>query len=135
MRACEASRDRWLGGLGAGLIHRRLYKATEATEVDGKRVGDFTSAVTSRLAALKYDPAYSFIPDSIADTPYKPYNPSSEEQATQIFVEAATGNGQTELSAYSGPVKELTKKYYLLRYFYPPELREDIDSIARKTLH
>jgi HD superfamily phosphohydrolase len=133
-KACESSGDATLKRLGSGLLNRQLYKATEATGASNVMVGEFTTQVTGELARAGYEREYSFVADSIADTPYKPYNPDAEVQETQIFVETPTGR-QAEISSISEPIKELTKTYDLLRYFYPAEIRTTVETAAARTLH
>jgi HD superfamily phosphohydrolase len=133
-KACESCDDVLLRQLGSGLLNRQLYKAVEATGASNVAVGDFTTEVAEFLTRKGLDREYSFVADSVADTPYKPYNPDAEVQETQIFVETPTGR-QVEISSMSEPVKELTKKYNLLRYFYPSEIRNEVEAIAARTLH
>ena len=80
-----------------------------------------------------YDVEFAFASDAPSDTAYKLYNPDLEEPATQIYIEAP-GGGQVELSQRSDAVKQLAKKYTLVRYYYPAETRDRIRTQAEPLL-
>jgi uncharacterized protein len=133
LKCCGRSKDKYLKELGLGLIGRRLYKATDATDAASSDVGHFTSKATEKIRKLHGDTDYSFVPDTPTDTPYKPYDPDAEKPATQIYVENSLSELK-ELSSVVEAVETLKKKYTLVRYYYPESIREDIDLIAKETL-
>ncbi len=133
LKACKASRDPGLQMLGFGLVNRKLFKAIEASDAEKSAVGNFTAAVTKLLQDSDLDPAYSFVYDTPADTPYKPYDPDEAKSATQIYVQTTLGEIR-EISLESDAVKQLTNPYTLLRYYVPETIRAKVDKIAKKTL-
>lgn len=137
LKACEASTDLLLRRLGGGLLHRRLYKATEASDCLGSPVAEFRleSDKVIRRASREQgvDPTYYFVQDGPANTPYKAYDPDQATSTTPIYVESPDG-GMDELSTQSPTVEQLKKRYTLLRYYYPEEVRDEIDQIAKRIL-
>ncbi len=132
-KACLSANDSILKELSEGLLYRRLYKATEATNISGHRVSKFCDKVREILDTANIDKEYSFEHDAPSDTAYKLYNPDAEEPATQIYVADASGE-QVELSQRTESVHELTKKYNLLRYYYPASVRDMIQNEAEPLL-
>lgn len=137
-RACAASNDPTLAYLGQGLLHRRLYKVIDASDVGNDRISEFSAKIQGKLegapAKLPKDFPTDFICklDTIKDTPYKPYNPD-ESPLNQIFVETAEGK-VAELNTVSPRVVALAREESLLRYIFPAELDGDIRPIAEATL-
>jgi len=128
LKACLVTSDSVLKDLATGILYRRLFKGTDATNSAAADVVAFTEGAKEVVRSAGRDPAYYFADDSAGDTPYKPYDPDSGEPNTQIYVE------KTELSKLSDPVAELTRRYSLLRYYYPEDVRGKIKEIATKTL-
>jgi len=133
LKACKASRDPGLQMLSSGLLNRKLFKAVEASDAQSSGVGSFTAAVTELLQKSGLDPAYSFVADTPADTPYEPYGPDEARPATQIYVQTTLGEIR-EISTESRAVKQLTERYTLLRYYFPEKIRTKVDKIATNTL-
>ncbi len=127
-KACTRCEDRVLQSLANGLLHRRLFKSTDVTEVYSPGVAQFNEEAKRIIAAAGYDDEFAFAFDAPSDTAYKLYNPDAEEPATQIFIEGQ--EGQEELTRRSEPVRELAKKYTLVRYYYPADVRDEIRSKA-----
>ena len=96
-------------------------------------LGQFTARATEKVRKLGLEPEYAFVPETAADTPYKPYDPDASRPATQIYVETSSGQKE-ELSLRSDAVAQLRKRYELVRYFYPESIRDQIDNIAAQTL-
>ncbi len=133
LKACKLAGDFILKSLGEGVIGRKLFKAVEASEAQSAAVGDFTAEATQIVQDSNLDPNYSLVYDTPGDTPYEPYNPDAAKSATQVFVETTLGSIR-ELSVQSDAVKELTKPYRLLRYYFPESLRTQIDALAERTI-
>jgi HD superfamily phosphohydrolase len=131
-KACERSGDNTLRWLGAGLLHRHLLKAIDATDRSPEATMQFALEASELLKKGGYDADFMFYTDSPKDTPYKLYNPDEEAQDTQIYVEDGDGK-QTEISKLSTPVAQL-RKYAFSRFYFPEDLRADIEKIADKTL-
>lgn len=132
-KACTRCNDKVLRELAEGLLHRRLFKATDVSENLSPGVVQFSEAAKHVIAAADYDVEFAFASDAPSDTAYKLYNPDAEVPATQIYIEGP-GGGQVELSERSDAVKQLTKKYTLVRYYYPVDTREQIRSHAEPLL-
>ena len=132
-KACTKCEDEILQRLAEGLLHRRLFKATDVTETLSTKVVQFSDKAKSVIAAAGYDTDFAFDSDAPSDTPYKIYNPDAEKPATQIYIESPDG-GQVELCQRSDAVKELAKKYTLVRYYYPAETRDQIRREAEPLL-
>ena len=136
-KACAKSTDTVLTHIAAGLLHRRLYKATDVTSSVADHVQgivDFTNKAKELITAAGLDVDFAFEVDAPSDTAYKLYNPDAEKPATQIYIEAL-GNTQVELSQQSESVHQLTKKYTLTRYYYPPDVRDTIRMVAEPLLN
>jgi len=69
------------------------------------------------------------VPDDIRLKGYKPYIPDAEKPATQIYVETPTGE-QMDIGDYSKPVRQLCEQQEFLRYYFPEDLREQMEKIA-----
>ena len=91
LKACQFARDDLLKGLAVGLLDRRLYKATDVTDIQADRIDDFANAGREMVRGRGLDPNFVFARDKPADTPYKPYDPTVTNPAVQIYVETAAG--------------------------------------------
>ncbi len=132
-KACCSSTDRALAELSAGLLHRRLYKSTDVTQVLPPAVVAFTERAKEIISAAGYDVDFAFEHDAPSDTAYKLYNPDVEKPATQIYVEMP-GTGRVELSTCLDTVREISRKYTLVRYYYPSVVRDVIRATAEPLL-
>jgi HD superfamily phosphohydrolase len=132
-KACEASEDKELRSLGAGLLNRQYFKAIDATDCRADTVTKFSLDASDFLKSKGYDGNLSSYSDTPGDTPYKMYDPDSEAPNTQIYVERRDGT-QAEISTLSEPIAELRKKYALVRFYFPKDVRDDIEKIAQQTL-
>jgi HD superfamily phosphohydrolase len=132
-KACEESKDQPLQRLGSGLLNRRYLKAIDATDCRPEAVLQFGQQVADVMKRKGYDADFSSNQDTPADTPYKMYDPDAEAPNTQIYVENNDGK-QTEISKLSQPVAQLRNKYALSRFYFPPDVRDDIEKIAKNTL-
>ncbi len=129
-RCCERSGDRLLGQLGEGLLHRKLFKAIDVTGLTPASVASFVAEARKAVEESGLDPDYALPYDEPTDTPYMPYDPDAVKPATQIYVQAVTGERE-ELSQHSERVRVLTKKYILTRYYCPESIRDEIKTIAQ----
>ena len=132
-RCCESSQDTLLKQLAAGLLHRRLFKAIDVTPHQSNQVAAFVTEANNLIQERGLSAEYALVVDAPADTPYKPYDPDAEKPATQIYVETAAGKPEP-LSRTSGMVEVLSRKYTLIRYYCPAEIREDLQAIAERKL-
>lgn len=132
-KASESSKDLVLKRMGAGLLNRRYLKAIDATECRPDAVAKFTLQAVDVLRKKGYDADFMSYMDNPGDTPYKMYDPDAEAPNTQIYVESSEGK-PTEISKLSDPVLQLRKKYALSRFYFPEEVREDLEKIAKDTL-
>jgi HD superfamily phosphohydrolase len=133
LKACKNSGDTILRSLGEGLAERRLYKSTDVSGFMQNRVADFVRDSEGAVRTAGLDREYALPVDTLADTPYKPYDPDEDRPATQIYVEDQDGVSK-EISTISGPVNELRKKYTMIRYCYPIGVQGSIEGIADRTL-
>jgi len=131
-KACEGSQDEPLRRLGNGLLNRRYLKAIDATNCLPDAVAAFGIQAAALLKEKGYHEDFSASIDTAADTPYKVYDPD-EASNTQIYVENSERK-PTEISKLSEPVSQLQKKYALSRFYFPPDVRTDIEGIADATL-
>jgi HD superfamily phosphohydrolase len=132
-KACEDSKDQVLSWLGGGLLHRQYLKAIDATGCSPDSVRNFTVEAANLLKKQGYDENFSFGTDSPGDTPYQMYDPDSDDPNTQIYIENRDGK-PVEISSLSDPVAQLRKKYVLARFYFPTDVRDDIQRIASGTL-
>ncbi len=133
LKACRSARDDRLKDLAVGLLDRRLYKATDVTDLQADRIEDFAHAARELVREREHDPEYCFARDKPADTPYKPYDPNVTNPAVQIYAATAAGTLR-EISELSRPVAQLREGYTFLRYYYPSSIRDEIGRIAARTL-
>lgn len=135
MKACAAAADPVLRRLADGLLTRRLYKALDVSGLVGGAAARaaFDARVRQRQTDLGLDPRYCFIEDAASDTPYEPYEPDVDRPAEQIFVEDAAGR-IVEISTLSEAIGQLRKTYTVVRYYVPPEFRDELVRIAADTL-
>lgn len=132
-KACSRAADPVLSELAGGLLHRRLYKATDVTESLAPRVVDFTGKANDVLARAGYDVEFAFEYDAPSDTAYKLYSPDAEKPATQIYIDVPGGK-LAELSDRSDSVRQIARKYTLVRYYYPAAVRDQIRDVAEPLL-
>lgn len=132
-KACAKSKDSILAQLGAGLTERRLYKGLDVTDFDPAKTEAFKERAIDAVGKSDLDPSYSFVSETAADTPYKPYYPDQDRPASQIYVELGDGR-HYELSEKSDAVRQLRQRYTLLRYYYPEAMRGKIERIAKATI-
>ena len=132
-KGCTKCDDKVLRELAEGLLYRRLFKATDVTGILAPSVVDYCEKAKQIIANAGYDVEFAFENDAPSDTAYKLYDPDAENKATQIFIESPSG-GQVELSQCSDAVKQLTKKYTLVRYYYPADVRIQIREKAEPLL-
>lgn len=85
------------------------------------------------MAAAGFDASFAFEYDAPSDTAYKLYSPDAEKPATQIYIDVP-GDKPAELSARSDSVRQIAKKYTLVRYYYPAEVRDQIRNAAEPLL-
>jgi len=137
LKAASNAKDKTLRYLALGLLNRQLYKCVDASDAGQSSVGEFTAAVSANLPKISsISPVQNdcILPnDEPSDTPYRIYDPDSENPATQIYVQRETGD-IVELSQSSKLVGSLKEKINLLRYYFPLEIRDKIDPIAEKHL-
>ena len=132
LKCAARSPDDTLKDLATGILNRRLYKAIDVSDYDPHVFRDFEKKVRATLPDQDSSLEYSFVQDTAADTPYKPYDPSSGKAPTEIYVE--TANGVQEIGKLSAPVESLKKKYTLLRYYYSASVHDAMQEIIRNTL-
>ena len=129
-KACTKCSDPVLAELANGLLYRRLFKAVDVTTSSVSGIADFQERAKEIIIESGRDAKYSFARDTPSDTAYQLYNPDAEKSSTQIYIEGGNGK-QQELSQLSDSVKnQLSKKYTLVRYYFPAELQEKITSDA-----
>ena len=132
-KACSGASDSILNELGAGLVHRTLYKAVDVTGFDLAPVAEFSNQAHDLLRQKGLDKEFAFVHDTPADTPYKPYDPDSSKPASQIYVESEIGK-TVEISTKAKALKQLQEQYRMTRYYVPEAIRDEIDKIADTTL-
>lgn len=125
LKACAAADDAILRRLGGGLLHRRLYKAVDLSGFDAGTVAALSAHLRQRLAAEGLEPRYHLYEDAASDTPYEPYDPTSEKPSRQIYVESATGK-VVEISALSEALGQLRRTYTLRRLYVPEAFRDEL---------
>jgi len=132
LKCCLAAHEKVLSQLASGILDRKLFKAVDVTDAEAGSIAEFVSASKDSLKQHSLGDA-SFVDDRPADTPYKPYDPDSDKPATQIYVENLLGQPQ-EFGTLSPAVQSLKSKYSLLRYYFPDDVRDAIDKLAKQHL-
>jgi HD superfamily phosphohydrolase len=135
LKCCSNAKDSTglLKDLSEGLLYRRLFKAIDASNYTPNSVVQFSAQVVDLIRSQNRNPVYDFAVDDPSDTPYKPYDPDDENPATQIYIKASDDR-QREISTQSAAIETLKKRYYLLRYYSPEMLRDEISAIAKSIL-
>jgi len=133
LKCCEVCRDPIIKRLASGLLHRRLYKCVDATGISRDKpdkVAEFREQ--AKVIVQQYIDVvdYGLASDTPADTPYKVYDPSADNPATQIFVEDSTGQIKP-LDHLSDQVNVLRKRITRIRYYFPEEARTDIFKLTK----
>lgn len=133
LKASSKSGDSVLCELSSGLLNRRLFKATDVTEADGYDSQAFREQCEAIVRDAGQDPAYSFVSDRAADTAYKPYDPDPAGQPSHIYVQTPH-SGIREITNVSKSLEALSRRYVLMRYYYPEHVRDRIRGAASTTL-
>ena len=129
-KACRRCNDKVLSTLAGGLLDRKLFKTINVSEAEKLNLVKFHERAKELVAEHLGLPVRYFLDaDSPGDTPYKPYNPDAAKPTMQIYIATASGT-QSELSAISDNVKNLTKPYTLVRYYFPECVRDIIQTDA-----
>lgn len=130
-KAAARSEDKILKELASGLLHRKYFKAYDVTTAKAERIALFQDEIHKLLDKRRLDKEWNFQMDSPGDTPYKAYDPDSEEPNTQIYVEDMFGTPK-EISTLSEPVAQLTKTYSMFRFYFPAHLREERGELSSR---
>lgn len=129
LKACMHARDNILNELGHGLINRKLFKCTDLTDVEINKQIEFQKEIERNLRDTGREPDYYCKVDSPGQVAYVPYDPNADEPASQINIENVAGK-VVELSTVSTPVAQLKTKYQFARFYYPKEIRDNVNMIA-----
>jgi len=132
-KACTSAEDKLLRSLGTGLVVRKLYKSVDVSDSDIAQVEKFGNQARAIIKKARLDAEFTFIAETAADTPYKPYKPDSENPASQIYVENAEGK-PIEISETAKGLQALREKMKFTRYYFPESVRDMIENVANATL-
>jgi len=133
LKCCEVCRDPIIKRLASGLLHRRLYKCVDATGVsrdNPDKVAEFREQAKEIVQKHIDVVDYGLASDTPGDTPYKVYDPSDDNPATQIFVEDTLGQIKS-IDHLSDQVNTLRKKITQIRYYFPEEARMEILELTK----
>lgn len=133
-----SSKDKVISYLSDGLLYRKLYKCIQASDTSEAD----TFYADARDVARKWikntlgeeiASSYFLAKDSIADIPYKPFNPVAdpEKKPLQIYIESDQHKFEP-INQVSEVVKGLQDKYGEDRYYFPFELHDEIDKLVNK---
>lgn len=131
-KACQYAADPTLKLLGDGLINRRLFKCFDATDKEPRNIFKFKDYLQEAVNAKGYLLESDILMDTPKDTPYKPYEFSDENPATQIFIESS--GTIKEISTISEPIQRLGKKYSFFRFYYPHSMQPEVEKNAKMIL-
>jgi hypothetical protein len=112
------SDDSVLSDLADRMLRRRLFKTIEV-EADA----DLTAALERArgvVAAAGLDPNYYLIEFESSDTPYAPYDPTSNRTADRIFIETGRG-GVIDVADASATIAAMARERPRLRRVVFPE--------------
>jgi HD superfamily phosphohydrolase len=128
LKVAASSQDPVLSGLAHGIVHRRLWKAVDLTDVTHHQVADFYEQARAICVEAGHSREYGLVNDGPKDTPYKDYDPDAEEPATLIYVgdKATTEN---ELKRRSKHVASLAESYRLTRYHFPADVQPQMRAL------
>ncbi len=130
-KCCEKSEDPILKRLASGLLHRRLYKCVDATDIskqDPAKLGEFVEGA-KRVVQEYISDDYGLVYDTPADTPYRVYDPVEDSPVTLIFIEDGLGKIKS-IEQMSDQVHVLRNKITQLRYYFPEEARRKITELT-----
>lgn len=126
-RECSESPDNTLKYMGRGLLQRKLLKGIDITE-ENKSL-EIADAIREIMKVKEFDPENYFCKDTIADTPYKPYESANEHPTLQIYLEGGPAGRLQSLEQIATPVTMLTKRISRYRYYYPQEIRDEVETV------
>lgn len=132
LKCAASSHDIILSSLANGILNRKLYKAIDVSGFDGWKVKAFERKAREQLPDQGFNVEYDFVIDTAADTPYKPYDPTSDSAPTEIYVQTPT-NTIEEIGRQSQAVAVM-RKYTLVRYYYPETVKTAVEAVAQTTL-
>jgi HD superfamily phosphohydrolase len=132
-KSAAKSKDSILKQLASGLLDRRYFKSCDLTGMEAPKIAEFQNEITTLLEKRKFSTQWNWASDSPGDTPYKAYDPDSEKENTQIYVEDAFGVPR-EISKLSKPVVQLREAYAMHRFYFPENLRDEIMQIKDRTI-
>jgi uncharacterized protein len=132
-KSATKSRDSVLRQLASGLLDRRYFKSCDLTGMEAPKIAEFQNEITTLMEKKKLSMRWNWASDSPGDTPYKAYDPDSEKENTQIYVEDSFGVPR-EISKLSKPVAQLREAYAMHRFYFPESLRNEIMQIHDRTI-
>lgn len=120
--------------MSSGLLNRHFLKCIDASNFGPHVVGKFREnvrAVISKSIDLPLEPEYAFAEDSARDTPYTVVTVDEETQSKQLLIKRLHSDFEP-IHKRSDVVKALSDRITRLRFYFPAELRADIDKIAEE---
>jgi hypothetical protein len=132
VKSCASSEDPILRMWGGGLIHRRLLKALDISDLAPRLQTALAQELGRQFPFAPGEPPTHFL-DTPSDTPYKPYRPDDENPSSLIYIEDASGV-QREIGDKSPPIKALQAEYGLQRFYFREELRDQAVRAASQFL-
>lgn len=122
--------DPILARLSSGLLDRRLYKTLQLDPLDAVSIARLIDRAREIARAGGFDPKYSVLVDRASDTPYRPYDPSSETSAAHIPIVDNEGDVRP-IEEVSDIVHLLGKDAYkIVRLCVIPEIRDELVRVA-----
>lgn len=128
-KQCAVSEDPVLRRMGSGLKKRRLLKGTDVPEDARHEIAQFSEKAKAIVRQEGFEPDYFLVSDSPSDTPYKGDDPLGDSHPVQVYVEDNAGK-KHELSQLAKPAAALREKHIRLRYYFPPDCRQQIEEVA-----
>lgn len=118
--------------LSSGILNRRFLKCIDASNLGSHVIGKFREsvlAVISKSVNLPLDAEHAFAADTPSDTPYTVVMPD-ENPAKQLLI-GDTEDALKPIHAFSDVVDALRKRITKLRFYFPEELRSEIEEIEQ----
>ncbi len=129
----QKSGDTILSDLATRFLDRHLFKVFDLDMPNDQRA-NFLARAKLEVETAGFDAKYYFVEDETSEVPYHFYSKEGVEPKNQIFVEDGFSRPVVrEISEVSAAVRGLQTAYQIHRVGFPPEVKDQVLTLYRKT--